>query len=70
MKGVDVWRRENGCMSSAKNSFGGDGSMQKDWTKCSNGSIRLRLTKGGHGVPKGLREALPVGGGEQQRQTW
>jgi polyhydroxybutyrate depolymerase len=58
MKGVDVWRRENGCMGSAKNSFGDDGSMQKDWTKCSSGSIRLRLTKGGHGVPKRWREEL------------
>ncbi len=58
MKGVDVWRRENACMTSAKNSFGDDGSMQKDWTKCAAGSIRLRLTRGGHGVPKGWREAV------------
>lgn len=56
MKGVDVWRRENGCMGSAQNSFGDDGSMQKDWAECAEGSIRLRLTKGGHGVPKGWRE--------------
>lgn len=66
MKGVDVWRDENNCMGSAANSFGDDGSMQKDWTKCEGGSIRLKLTKGGHGIPKGWRvgvldwfEALP-----------
>lgn len=58
MKGVDVWRRENGCMGSAKNTFGKYGSMQKDWAKCTTGSVRLRLTKGGHGVPKGWREAV------------
>ena len=58
MKGVDVWRRENACMGSARNSFGEDGSMQKDWVKCASGSIRLRLTKGGHGVPKGWRDAV------------
>ncbi len=58
MKGVDVWRRVNACMGSAKNSFGNDGSMQKDWPKCAAGSIRLRLTKGGHGVPKGWREEV------------
>lgn len=66
MKSVDVWRHKNACMGSAKNSFDDDGSMQKDWMKCAAGSIRLRLTKGGHGVPKGWRntvldwfEALP-----------
>lgn len=58
MKGVDVWRRKNNCMGSAKNSFGDDGSMQKDWTECAAGSIRLQLTKGGHGVPKGWRQAV------------
>ncbi|GMG85204.1 hypothetical protein LNKW23_44200 [Paralimibaculum aggregatum] len=58
MKGVDVWRRENACMGSAENSFGDDGSMQKDWAKCAAGSIRLRLTRGGHGVPEGWREAV------------
>ncbi|MDC1198901.1 polyhydroxybutyrate depolymerase [bacterium] len=58
MKGIDVWRRKNECMSSAKNSFGDDGSMQKDWKECVAGSIRLRLTKGGHGIPKGWREAV------------
>ena len=56
MKGVEVLRRENGCMGSAQNSFGDDGSMQKDWVECASGSIRLRLTTGGHGVPKGWRE--------------
>ena len=66
MKGIDVLRRENGCMGSAQNSFGDNGSMQKDWSECTAGSIRLRLTTGGHGVPKGWRddvldwfEALP-----------
>lgn len=58
MKGVDVWRRENACMGSAKNSFGDDGSMQEDWMNCAAGSIRLRVTKGGHGVPKGWRDAV------------
>jgi polyhydroxybutyrate depolymerase len=56
MKGVDVWRRENTCMGSAKNSFVSDGSMQKEWTNCSAGSVRLKLTKGGHGIPKGWRD--------------
>lgn len=56
MKGIDVLRRENGCMDSAKNSFDEDGAMQKDWGDCASGSIRLRLTTGGHGVPKGWRE--------------
>lgn len=66
MKGIDVLRHENGCMGSAQNSFGEDGSMQKDWSDCAAGSIRLRLTTGGHGVPNGWRddvldwfEALP-----------
>jgi polyhydroxybutyrate depolymerase len=58
MKGVDVWRRENACMGSAENGFGDDGSMQKDWTNCAAGSVRLRLTRGGHGVPEGWREAV------------
>lgn len=57
MRGVDVWRRQNGCMGSAKNSIGDDGVMQKDWTACAAGSIRLRLTTGGHGIPKGWRDA-------------
>ncbi len=58
MKGLDVWRDENSCKGSATNSLHDDGSMQKDWTKCASGSIRLRLTRGGHGVPKGWREAV------------
>lgn len=58
MKGVDVWRRENACMGSAMNSFVDDGSMQKDWAKCAAGSIRVRLTRGGHGVPSGWREEV------------
>ena len=45
-------------MGSAKNSFGDDGSMQKDWTDCTAGSVRLKVTTGGHGVPKGWRDAL------------
>ncbi|WP_233416682.1 alpha/beta hydrolase family esterase [Halovulum marinum] len=58
MKGIDVWRRTNGCMVSARNSFGEDGSMQKDWKACGAGSIRLRLNRGGHGVPAGWRAAV------------
>ncbi len=58
MKGLDVWRRENACLGSAENSFGDDGSMQKDWMDCEAGSIRLKVTKGGHGVPEGWRDAV------------
>lgn len=58
MKAVDVWRRQNGCMDSAKNSFGDDGSMQKDWAECANGTIRLKITKGGHGIPELWRNAV------------
>ncbi|MCG7522502.1 hypothetical protein MHN28_22925, partial [Ruegeria sp. Ofav3-42] len=58
MKGVDVWRRENACLGSAENSIADDNSMQKDWRNCSAGSIRLKVTKGGHGVPEGWRNAV------------
>lgn len=58
MKGVDVWRRENGCMGSARNHFDDDVFMEKNWSECSMGSIRVRLTKGGHGVPDGWRETV------------
>ena len=58
MKGVDVWRRENDCMGSAKNSIDDEGSMQKDWVNCAAGSVRLRVTKGGHGVPENWRDAV------------
>ena len=58
MKGIDIWRRRNGCRGSARNSLGEDGAMQKDWTECAAGSIRLRLTTGGHGVPAGWRDAV------------
>ena len=56
MKGIDIWRRKNTCLGSAENSFHEDGSMQKDWKSCDSGSIRLKLTKGGHGIPNGWRE--------------
>ncbi|MEM8842848.1 MAG: alpha/beta fold hydrolase [Pseudomonadota bacterium] len=55
MKGIQIWRRENGCTGSAENSFGADGSMQKDWDDCASGAIRLRLTTDGHRVPEGWR---------------
>ncbi len=58
MKGLDVWRRANDCLGSAKNSIGDDGTMQKDWVDCAAGSIRLSVTDGGHSVPKGWRDAV------------
>ncbi len=58
MKGLDVWRRQNACLGSAENSFDDDDSMQKDWVDCDAGSIRLKVTKGGHGVPEGWRDAV------------
>ncbi|MEX0339857.1 MAG: PHB depolymerase family esterase [Arenibacterium sp.] len=51
LKGLDTWRRENGCEGRAANSTEGD--WIKRWDDCENGSISLRLTTGGHGLPKG-----------------
>ena len=51
LKGLDTWRRENGCEGRAANSTEGD--WIKRWGDCDNGSITLRLTTGGHGLPKG-----------------
>ena len=50
LKGLDTWRRENGCEGRAQNSTEGD--WIKRWPDCAAGSITLRLTTGGHGLPR------------------
>lgn len=57
MKGVNIWRRENGCMGSAKNDTA-DGTLRKRWTDCTAGSVTLSLVPGGHAVPKGWRDEV------------
>ena len=58
MKGVNVWRRVNGCMGSAKNDTKDDTLWQKRWTECEAGSIMLSLTAKGHGLPKGWTDRV------------
>ncbi|MEM8791761.1 MAG: PHB depolymerase family esterase [Pseudomonadota bacterium] len=53
MKGIDVWREANGCMTSGAHQFRTDGGWEKSWHDCEEGSITLTLTQGGHGIPKG-----------------
>lgn len=51
LKGLDTWRQVNGCTGSAQSRTETD--WIKDWPDCASGSLTLRLTTGGHGLPKG-----------------
>lgn len=55
MKGIDIWRRTNGCMGGAENEIEEGGEMRKVWTGCDAGSITLTLAPIGHSVPDGWR---------------
>jgi polyhydroxybutyrate depolymerase len=58
MRGINVWRRVNGCMGSAKNDTKDDKFWQKRWSKCEAGSITLTLTAKGHVIPKGWTDRI------------
>ncbi|MEM9231778.1 MAG: polyhydroxybutyrate depolymerase [Pseudomonadota bacterium] len=69
LKGLDTWRRENGCEGRADDSLIEGEVWEKRWTACAAGSLTLRLTPGGHGLPDGWTglvldwfEALPDAG--------
>ncbi len=53
MKGLDIWRETNGCTGAADKSTVVGSTWEKRWTNCDSGSIRLRITPKGHGIPKG-----------------
>lgn len=53
LKGLDVWREANDCTGAADINIATGTNWEKRWTKCQAGSLRLRLTPGGHGIPKG-----------------
>ncbi len=53
LKGLDIWRRQNGCEGRADTSSVETGDWIKSWTGCTEGSIILHLTTGGHGIPRG-----------------
>ncbi len=53
MKGLDTWRRVNGCLGSAEIIETEASPWSKAWTTCEQGSLTLYLTEGGHGIPKG-----------------
>lgn len=66
MKGVNVWRRVNGCMTSAENDTSDPALWHKQWMNCESGSITLTLSAKGHAIPSGWTgrvldwfEALP-----------
>ena len=58
MKGINVWRRVNGCMGSAENDAKDETLWQKRWAECDAGSITLTLTAKGHGIPKGWTDRV------------
>ena len=53
MKGLDVWRKADGCMGAANVSLAAAGDWEKRWTSCKHGSIILWLHPGGHMIPPG-----------------
>lgn len=53
LRGLDVWREINGCTGAADISTAKGPAWEKRWTSCQAGSLRLRITPGGHGIPKG-----------------
>ena len=52
-KGLDIWREVNGCTGAADLNTAKGPVWEKRWTTCREGSVRLRITPGGHGIPKG-----------------
>jgi len=53
LKGLDVWREINGCIGAADVNIVEGPNWEKRWTTCEAGSLRLQITPGGHGIPKG-----------------
>ncbi len=54
LKGLDVWRENNGCTGAADINIVEGPNWEKRWITCEAGSLRLQITPGGHGIPKSL----------------
>lgn len=58
LKGLDVWREINGCTGAADINIVEGSNWEKRWTTCQAGSLRMRITPGGHGIPKGWSSSV------------